>query len=51
MNLTGARFSDINLCNVTIHDANIQGLTIAGFDILALIGAELKRRENTWAHR
>ena len=28
-----------------------EGLTIAGFDILALIGAELKRRENTWTHK
>ena len=46
-----ARASRTSISNVTIHNADIQGLTIAGFDILALIAAELKRKENTWTHR
>lgn len=55
VDLTGARFEDVSLCgacfvavdlsHVNIAEANIEGLTIGGFDILALINDELKRRE------
>jgi tRNA (cytidine/uridine-2'-O-)-methyltransferase len=43
INLSGARFEDVNLSNVAIDNANIKGLSIFGYDIEALIEAQLDR--------
>ncbi|WP_420382977.1 pentapeptide repeat-containing protein [Novosphingobium sp.] len=40
VNLQRAKFRDINLSGVVIDDANIEGLTIMGHDIQALIAAK-----------
>ncbi len=44
INLSGASFSDINLSNVVIEKSCIEGLTIDGFDVHALVDAERARR-------
>ena len=43
VNLAGARFDDVNLSGVAIDNANIKGLRIFGYDIEALIEAQLDR--------
>ena len=37
VNLSGARLANVNMTRVAIDDANIEGLTILGYDIAALI--------------
>ncbi len=43
-NLQGCVFTDVNLTDVSIDNAKIDGLTIFGHDIRALIQAEIARR-------
>ena len=45
VNLQRARFTNINLKDASIDDARIDGHTILGCDISALIQAEVARRE------
>ncbi len=47
VSLVGAHFNDVNLKDAVIADACIDGLTIWGFDIHALIDAEQKRQKAT----
>ena len=42
--LRQARFTNVDLSGVTIDDANIEGLTIFGHDIQALIRAQIARQ-------
>jgi uncharacterized protein YjbI with pentapeptide repeats len=49
VNLQGAKFGNVNLKDVTIKDANIEGLTIFGYNIQALIKAEILRSRSTGA--
>ena len=44
VNLRGARFTNVNMADVTMEDAYIEGLTIFGYDIHALIDAEMARQ-------
>jgi uncharacterized protein YjbI with pentapeptide repeats len=45
VNLAEATIQNANLRNVSIDESEIGGLTIMGFDIQALIKAEMYRRE------
>jgi uncharacterized protein YjbI with pentapeptide repeats len=45
VNLQRARFANVNLTDASIDDAKIDGLTILGYDISALIQAEVARRQ------
>lgn len=44
-NLRGAKMNNVDLSDVVIEDARIDGLTIFGYDVSALIRAEIARRE------
>ncbi|MBC8102438.1 MAG: pentapeptide repeat-containing protein [Cytophagales bacterium] len=43
--LAGAHFRDVSLQNARITDCRIDGLTILGFDVMALITAEQERQK------
>jgi uncharacterized protein YjbI with pentapeptide repeats len=43
VNLQGATLDDVNFRDVRIDNANIEGLTICGYDIQALIQPLLER--------
>jgi uncharacterized protein YjbI with pentapeptide repeats len=45
VNLQGAAIRNANLSNLAIEDAFVRGMTVFGFDVGALIEAELDRRD------
>jgi hypothetical protein len=44
--MQGAELKNVNLANVKIEDANIDGLTILGWDVAKLIRDALNRNQS-----
>ena len=47
VNLQHVKLANVNLSHLSIDDACIEGLTIFGLDVSALIEAELKRKKSS----